>query len=124
MLVLELDGDLAAGVAPEEGDAGRRRRCGLRREERAHAQHDAHRLRGGRGGSSGCGGGRHRRGRVTRGLREAAGVGVGRVGVVRCDDETRSGEDGDRWGRGPWRQFEFEHGWRRGGGGAWWIRGN
>ena len=54
MLVLELDGDLAAGVAAEEGDAGRLRRGALGLEERAHAQHDAHRLRRGRGGSSGC----------------------------------------------------------------------
>jgi hypothetical protein len=90
VLALELDGDLAAGVAPEQGDAGRRCRGGLRREERAHAQNDAHRLRGG------CGGGRHRRGRVTRGCARRLESESRCVGVVRWDDETRGGEDSDR----------------------------
>jgi hypothetical protein len=118
VLVLELDGDLAAGVAAEEGDAGRRRRGGLRREERAHAQHDAHRLRRGRGGSSGCGGGRHRREDHGEGCAsgEAAGARI-RYSESGCGCGSTRRAVGD-WGRrrplgpGTGRRFEFEHGRR------------
>jgi len=118
VLVLELDGDLAAGVAAEEGDAGRLRRGALGLEERAHAQHDAHRLRRGRGGSSGCGGGRHRREEHGGGCAsgEAAGArircsesgrGVGVVRRRRRDERWGLGRTANRWGRGPGGRFEF-----------------
>lgn len=111
MLILELDGDLAAVVAADVGDAGgRRRRAGPRGEERAHPQHDAHWLQGGGGG----GGARHRR--------EVDAVhGTGR-GVDR--DEARFWVTSGSWTllggakktvtvvKLPGKRFEFEHGRR------------